>query len=169
MQRFELGFDSLKLLCGYLAARWVEWNDIQRPADRSHQPILDMIWPDWLMREKERAIRTLEHAARASTVSSLTPDTLRSFVDFLGDNRLEAFFWRLRSFEAHAFALTDFALEGMKADLQGLAICVEHITSALGGSGDQLYGKFKSIWQDESVKAILKREMTSRAWHAKRA
>jgi hypothetical protein len=45
----------------------------------------------------------------------------------------------------------------MKADLQGLAICVEHIASALGATDDQLYEKFKTRWKDPAVLSILRR------------
>lgn len=70
---------------------------------------------------------------------------------------MKLFFWRLNSFENHALRGNEFALEGMKSDVQGMAIAVEHIAVALGGTKTQLYEKFKQLWRDPGVLQILKR------------
>ena len=80
-----------------------------------------------------------------------------AFVDFLAAEGLEASFWRLKSFETHAFHGNEFALEGMRSDIQGMAIAVEHVAAALSGSKTQLFGKFKQLWRDGDVLRILKR------------
>jgi hypothetical protein len=139
----ELSFNGIRDLVGF-AGGWQE-------------PILDKIWPNWVEQEKQRVVRTLVNAPTSNGNAALLPADVESFVDFLSTNGLEAFFWRLRSFEEHAFGAGEYAVEGMKADLQGLAICVEHIASALGATDDQLYEKFKTLWKDPAVLSILRR------------
>lgn len=75
---------------------------------------------------------------------------------FLSDTGLEAFFWRLRSFEEHAFHGNAFATEAMRSDLQGTAVAVEHVVGALGGTETQLYEKFKQLWREPEVLQLLK-------------
>jgi hypothetical protein len=45
----------------------------------------------------------------------------------------------------------------MKSDLQGMAVAVEHVAEALGATAMQLYEKFKQLWEDPDVTALLKR------------
>jgi hypothetical protein len=119
-------------------------------------PILDIIWPNWAEEEKERASRTLKSAMRGKCDAVPEAD-IDAFVEFLASEGLEAFFWRLKSFEDHAFRGNEFALEGMKSDLQGMALAVEHVAAALGGTATQLYEKFKQLWCEPDVLGILKR------------
>jgi hypothetical protein len=123
------------------------------------KPILDMIWPNWAEEEKDRVRRTLKAAlssSKADAVAVADPD-IDAFVEFLASEGLEAFFWRLKSFEDHAFRGNEFALEGMRSDLQGMALAVEHVAVALGATETQLYEKFKQLWRDPDVLSILKR------------
>jgi hypothetical protein len=121
-----------------------------------HQPILDVIWPDWTKQEKERVLRTLSEWMAADGSPILTAAEIASFVEYVEAKNLEGFFWRLNSFEQHAFSDNAFALEGMKSDLQGMAVAVEHIVRSLGGTNDQLYEMFKQLWNADVV-SILKR------------
>jgi hypothetical protein len=120
------------------------------------KPILDVIWPNWAEQEKKRVSMTLK--AAMPDKSNAVPDAdIDAFVEFLATEGLEAFFWRLKSFEDHALRGNEFALEGMKSDLQGMAVVVEHVAVALGGTETQLYEKFKQLWRDPDVLRILKR------------
>lgn len=123
------------------------------------KPILDVIWPDWCEEEKERAHLTLAGAMSPDKAEgfAVTDVDIREFVNFLSTEGLEAFFWRLSSFENHALRGNEFALEGMKSDIQGMAIALEHVAAALGGTDTQLYDKFKQLWRDPAVLKILKR------------
>jgi len=85
-------------------------------------------------------------------------DYITAFVDFLAKEGQEAFFWRLRSFEEHALRGNEFAIEGMKSDVQGLSVVVEHIAAALGGTGTQLFQKFRQLWKDPQVLLLLDRK-----------
>lgn len=125
-------------------------------------PVLDEVWPDWSKEEQDRVRRTLRHAIENDEAAGLTAADVDAFVKFLGDNGLEGFFWRLRSFEHHALHGNEFALEGMRSDLQGMAISVEHVATALGGTAQQLYEKFKQLWQDPDVLALLRRNDVAR-------
>jgi hypothetical protein len=118
---------------------------------------LDQIWPDWLGEEKQRVVRTLTNIRSASGGAVMSESQARSFVEFIASRGLEAFFWRLKSFEEHAFGGNSYALEGMKSDLQGFSLCVEHVATALGADDSQLYEKFKSLWRQSDVGEILRR------------
>lgn len=127
--------------------------------DGRFKPILDVIWPNWTEEEKERTRLTLKTAMGSdkSVGTAIADVDIEAFVNFLATEGLEAFFWRLNSFENHALRGNEFALEGMKSDVQGMAIAVEHIAVALGGTETQLYEKFKQLWRDPGVLKILKR------------
>jgi hypothetical protein len=92
----------------------------------------------------------------------ITAEEIDAFAEFLSLKNLEAFFWHLKSFEDHAFRGNEFAVEGMQAHLQGMAVAVEHVAEALGGTKAQLYDKFKELWRDPTVLALLKRDDISR-------
>ena len=121
------------------------------------KPILDVIWPDWVQEEKDRVRRTLKARTAEPKTYDLRAEEIDAFVDFIETRNLEGLFWRLRSFEEHAFRGNDFALEGMKADLQGMAVAVEHVARALGGTDVQLYEMFKQLWRVPEVLALLRR------------
>jgi hypothetical protein len=118
------------------------------------KPILDIIWPDWGEKERERVKRTLQSRERPTGASE---EEIDAFVRFLSEHGLEAFFWRLNSFEHHAFRGNAYALEGMKSDIQGMAIAVEHVAEALGATATQLYEKFKQLWCTAEVLSLLRR------------
>jgi hypothetical protein len=126
------------------------------------EPILDVIWPDWSKQEKERAARTLKGWVAHDANDPITAADIDAFVDFLGDQRLEAFFWRLRSFEDHVFRGNEFALQGMKSDVEGMAVVIEQTMRAVGARGDQLYELFKDVWRAPGVQTLLRRADVSR-------
>lgn len=123
------------------------------------KPILDVIWPDWAEEEKERARLTLRAAMKPDQANgiAIADADIDAFVHFLATEGQEAFFWRLKSFEDHDLRGNEFAIEGMRSDIQGMAIAVEHIAVALGGTATQLHEKFKQLWRDPNVLRILKR------------
>lgn len=127
--------------------------------DGRFKPILDVIWPNWSEEEKERTRLTLkaELASPKSVGPAIADVDIEAFVNFIATEGLEAFFWRLNSFENHALRGNEFALEGMKSDVQGMAIAVEHIAVALGGTETQLYEKFKQLWRNPDVLQIITR------------
>jgi hypothetical protein len=125
------------------------------------KPILDVIWPSWTEQETDRLRLTLRASISSRNIEGLSEADVDAFASFLAKEGLEAFFWRLKSFEDHVFRGNEFALEGMKSDLQGMAVAVEHVVAALGGTETQLYEKFKQVWKDPDVLEILKRSDVS--------
>ncbi len=121
-----------------------------------NKPALDLIWPDWTAQEKERVSLTLQSEFTNKTTAIAQAD-IRTFVDFLSDEGLEAFFWRLKSFEEHALHGNEFAIEAMKSDIQSMAVVAEHIAAALGATEEQLFEKYKQLWRNPDVAGILKR------------
>jgi hypothetical protein len=121
------------------------------------KPALDVIWPDWVAQEKERVHLTLKASLTAKSSVAISEADITAFVDFLAKEGQEAFFWRLRSFEEHALRGNEFAIEGMQGDVQGLSVVVEHIAAALGGTGTQLFQKFRQLWHDPQVVRLLDR------------
>ena len=142
------------------ALSFVELRDRVGVVGGWHKPALDLMWPDWAKGEKERVSLTLQ-ANLAVKASSVTQADIEAFVEFLANEGLEVFFWRLRSFEDHALRGNEFAIEGMKSDIQGMAVVVEHTATALGSNRDQLYEQFKQLWRNPDVVAILKRSEVS--------
>jgi hypothetical protein len=136
---------------------FVEVRDRVGKTGRWFIPILDVIWPSWTEQEKDRLRLTLRASIKSKNIAGVTEADIDAFAGFLADEGLSAFFWRLKSFEDHVFRANEFALEGMKSDLQGMAVAVEHVVFALGGSKTQLYEKFKQVWKNPHVLGLLKR------------
>jgi hypothetical protein len=88
---------------------------------------------------------------------AVTKAGARAFINFVDRENLHSFFWRLRSLEDHALRGNEFAVPGMQSDGQGLAVVVEHIARAVGGTKGQLYEIFRELWTDAWVVALLKR------------
>jgi hypothetical protein len=120
------------------------------------KPVLDLMWPDWAQEEKERVRLTLQ-ASLARRTTSITEADITAFVAFLASEGLEAFFWRLNSFENHALRGNEYAIEGMKSDIQGMAVVIEHAAMALGATETQLFEKYKQLWRDPHVLTLLRR------------
>jgi hypothetical protein len=116
-----------------------------------------VIWPDWAAEEKKRVRSVLKSSVSKEQFSGVDETDIDAFVDFLAAEGLEAFFWRLNSFNSHVFRGNEYSLKGMKSDLQGMAVAVEHVVAALGGTSTQLYEKFRQLWRDPEVLEILYR------------
>lgn len=114
------------------------------------RPTLDVIWPDWMEGQKERLRLTLLGAA-AHGLSVLSEEDVAAFADFVADERQDAVFLRLSSFERHAFEGGNAPDAGMSSDLEGLAVAVEHLVRAMGGKKDQLYLMFLELWSEPEV------------------
>ncbi len=129
------------------------------------KPIFDVIWPDWAEDEQERARLTLKGIMRSlpDHAPRVTEQEIDGFVSFLATNGLEAFFWRLRSFEEHDLRGNEFASQGMRSDIQGMAIVVEHLTRTLGAKGEQIYDGFKSLWGPEIARSLARSDVTDLA------
>jgi hypothetical protein len=153
---------TLRLTMSVGGLTFAEMRDCVGQVAGRFQPILDEIWPDWSTEEQRRVRRTLRHAIEDEDVEGLTEADVDAFVTFLGEDGLEAFFWRLSSFEHHALHGNEFAIQGMRSDLQGMAVSVEHVAAALGGTATQLYEKFKELWNDPDVLRLLKRDDVGR-------
>ncbi|ACI97522.1 hypothetical protein [Rhodospirillum centenum] len=118
---------------------------------------LDAVWPDWVRDQKDRLIRTLQPAVQRECPGAMTDDEIIAFADFIDQERQDAVFLRLESFERHAFGDVDARLAGMSSDLQGLTVAVEHVARAMGGSGDHLHEMFRNLWTGTEIEKLLKR------------
>jgi hypothetical protein len=127
-----------------------------------HVPSLDVIWPDWVKEEKKRMQLILMESFKEWGECRPDRRVIDMFVAFLAEKNQEAVFWRVHSFEEHALRGNEFATEGMRSDLQGLAVAVEHVIRSLGSRKGQLYEMFKELWKGSEVGALLKEDGVSR-------
>lgn len=128
------------------------------PRGRRGGSLLRRVWPDWEAAQRERIVLTLQGAVPSEGPGALSSDELDAFARFLDDERQDAFFLRLESFEGHAFdGDAPSPMGGMTSDLQGMAVAVEHAVRAMGGTGDQLYSMFKQLWAGTPVERHLRR------------
>jgi hypothetical protein len=89
--------------------------------------------------------------------ATITQADVNAFVDFLSHEGLEAFFWRLRSFEEHALRGNEFAIGRHEKRHSRHGRCGRTRRPALGATETQLYMKYRQLWRDPDVAAILKR------------
>jgi hypothetical protein len=120
------------------------------------KPILDVMWPDWAAGQRDDARRILVSCRRDKAVlqAQFSDELIDRFLDFIDANGLHGFYWRLDSFHRHAFKGNPYSLEGLKGDVQGMSVVLEHIALALGARRLQLLDKFKELWARNS--AVLK-------------
>lgn len=119
--------------------------------------LLRQVWPDWAAKQRERVISTLRPSLPTAGPGVVSDVELAAFAQFLEDERQDAFFLRLESFEGHAFDGDDPSpISGMTSDLQSIAVAVEHVVRAMGGTSDQLYTMFKKLWAGTAVEPHLK-------------
>ena len=122
-------------------------------------PIMDVVWPDWEKEQRDDARRILTgfRSEGASLKAEFSDGLVDRFLSHIEANGLQGFYWRLESFHRHAFKGNDHSLEGLKGDVQGMGVVIEHIASSLGSSRQQLRDKFKELWSDEpEVLRLLK-------------
>lgn len=126
--------------------------------DGAHRnSILDKIWPDWLADNKVKTMLTLRGSLEK--FPDVGESNLVRFAEFIEQNGLETFFWRLSSFEDHALRGNAFWISGMRADIQGLAIVVEHVARSvihtMAGARfivkDDTLDQFKHIFRGNSA------------------
>lgn len=123
------------------------------------KPILDVVWPDWAAEQRDDVRRVLKSYRREGSLlkADFSEELVDRFLDFVEANGLHGFYWRFESFNRHSFKGNNYSLEGLKGDVQGMAVVVEHIASALGAKSQQLRDKFKELWAgDPAVLKLLK-------------
>jgi hypothetical protein len=127
------------------------------PASTRAGPLLRRVWPDWAAEQRERVTLTLRSALPTQGLGAVSNAELDAFARFLDEERQDAIFLRLESFERHAFDGDDpAAMGGMASDLQGMAVAVEHAVRAMGGTGEQLFQMLRRLWAGTPVEPLLK-------------
>ena len=123
------------------------------------KPIMDVVWPNWAVEQRDDVRRILVSYRRQDALlqAEFSDALVDRFLDFIEAKGLHGFYWRMESFNHHSFEGNDYSLEGLKGDVQGMAVIVEHIASALGAKKEQLRDKFKELWKgDLDVLKLLK-------------
>lgn len=123
------------------------------------KPVTQVIWPDWASEQRDNARRILAsyNGQRSRLQADFPDDLIERFLEFIDAQSLHGFYWRLESFTRHAFKGNEYSTEALKGDVQGMALVVEHIATALGAAPDHLMKKFKLLWAGDSpVKKLLK-------------
>ena len=121
------------------------------------KPITQVIWPDWVSEQRDDARRVLMgyNGKQSRLQATFSEDLIDRFLDFVDTHSLHGFYWRLKSFNRHAFKGNDYSIEGLKGDVQGMALVVEHLATALGAKRAQLNQKFKELWAGNTAVAKL--------------
>ncbi|GAB4147727.1 MAG: hypothetical protein Tsb0016_18480 [Sphingomonadales bacterium] len=133
--------------------RGIEFTEIRREVGHTGgylKPILDVIFEDWEAERRADARKILASYRRPNALlpADFSDALIDRFLDFIEKNSLHGFYWRLESFNHHAFKGNNYSIEALKGDIQGMALVLEHITSALGATKPQLRDKFKELWKD---------------------
>jgi hypothetical protein len=122
------------------------------------KPTLRVIFQDWATEWREDAERLILSFARPDAIlkGDFTPQTANAFLDFVEAHDLFEFYWRWKSLNERAFSNDSRHLAGLKSDLQGMALSVEHILNALIKGNVQhpaptIYEKFKQIWNPQTT------------------
>ncbi len=117
------------------------------------KPTLRVIFQDWATEWREDAERLIISFSRPDAIlkAGFTREQANAFLDFVEGHDLYEFYWRWRSLNERAFSGDSRHLAGLKSDIQGMALSVEHLVHAmLVGNVQfpktQLYEKFKQIW-----------------------
>lgn len=147
---------GVRLACLTANATVEEYKAIVGHAAGYVKPILDVIWPNWAAEQRDDVRRVLTSYRREDSLlcADFSDQLVERFLDFVEANGLHGFYWRFESFNHHSFKGNDYSLEGLKGDVQGMAVVVEHIASALGAKSPQLRDKFKELFASEP--AVLK-------------
>lgn len=136
-----------------------EYRDRVGLAGGYFKPIMDVVWPNWAVEQRDDVRRVLVSYRRQDALlqAEFSDALVDRFLDFIEAKGLHGFYWRMESFNHHSFEGNDYSLEGLKGDVQGMAVIVEHIASALGAKKEQLRDKFKELWKgDPDVLMLLK-------------
>jgi hypothetical protein len=126
------------------------------------KPTLRVIFKDWAAEWREDAERLIISFSKPDALlkADFTAEQANAFLDFVENNDLFEFYWRWKSLNERAFSGESRHLVGLKSDLQGMALSVEHIVHALLKGNVQhrrttLYEKFKQVWPTETPVAKL--------------
>jgi len=185
---FGVDEEGLVDVLKHLINRWRDWNRIGRPLTAEAYKIFSAntanflmlafdisieqvkerigdrfskIWPDWADVQRGRLALILRAALKGAMADE---SKIAEFAQFLIEQGLESFYWRLLSFEDQVFRGNEFSFGGMRSDLQGLAIAVEHVIRKLGGVKGQLLEMFKQLWLRRDVADLL----AIHAWAARK-
>jgi len=147
---------AVRLTCFAGNIDYPELRDRVGRAGGYFKPILDQIWTDWRAEQRDYLRRILVSMSRPDTrvQAPFTGELIDRFLDFIEANNLHSLYWLMESIHRHAFEGNDHSLEGLKADVQGMAVALEHIALALGATRQQLRDKFKELWAGDA--AVLK-------------
>lgn len=117
------------------------------------KPTLRVIFRDWALEWREDAERILIGFSRPGAILEADFDQaeVNGLLDLVEANDLLEFYWRWKSLNERAFSGDSNRLAGMRSDLQGMALSVEHLVDAmLAGKvkhpRQQLFEKFKQLW-----------------------
>jgi hypothetical protein len=120
---------------------------------RHFKPTLRVIFQDWATEWREDAEHIIVGFSTHDALlkADFTKEQASAFLDFVEDNDLFEFYWRWKSLNERAFSGDNMHLAGLKSDLQGMALSVEHIVHALLKGNvthpkTQLFDKFKQVW-----------------------
>ena len=127
------------------------------------KPSLWVIFQDWASEWREDAERLIISFSRPDAIlkADFTKEQANAFLDFVEGHDLYEFYWRWRSLNERAFSGDSRRLAGLKSDLQGMALSVEHLVHAmLVGNVQfpktQLYEKLNSSWKASENRRVPK-------------
>lgn len=150
---------GVRLACLASGVETQEYRSILGYVGGYTKPIMNVIWPDWAEESRDDAHRIIVSYRRPDALlgAEFSDDLAARFLAFIEREQLHGFYWRMESFNRHAFKGNGYSLEGLKGDVQGMAVVLEHIATALGGRKEQLRDKFKELWTaDPAVLKLLK-------------
>lgn len=161
---------AVRLACLTTGMTADEYGEVLGHALGDSKPILRRVWPNWAADQRATARRILVGYRRPDALlqAAFADDLVDRFLDFIEAYGLHGFYWRMESFMRHSFKGNDHAPEGLKGDVQGMAVIVEHLASALGARRQSLYEKFKELWSgDAAVLKLLKNNAVRSVAHDK--
>jgi len=142
-----------------------------------------VIYRDWATEWREDAERILMGFSRPGAIltADFEEDEINAFLDLVEERDLLDFYWRWKSLNERAFSGDLNHMAGLRSDLQGMALSVEHLVDVMlegivKHPKRQLYDKFKQLWpRDTDVGKLLKSQeydgraraerMIDLAWH----
>jgi len=115
--------------------------------------ILERLYPDWMAKQVEAAMRTVRHVVLPWMQGRLPaaiaiPDEprARAFLEWLPTQGLGQVFWHFDEISTLTSRHGDLADAGVRREVGGMAASLEQICVALGGSGNGLSAKAKGLW-----------------------
>lgn len=136
------------------------------------KPTLRVIFRDWATEWREDAEQILKGFANPNAIlpADFKDGEINAFLDLVEERDLFDFYWRWKSLNERAFSSDLNYMAGLRSDLQGMALSVEHLVDAMleglfSHPKRQLIDKFKQLWpRDTAVGKLLKsQEFASQA------